>query len=338
MGSNKETEMDPGQVLVLLPLLSIVSGIPTFLKSSYLRCDDTACWYKTFDIEYSHVLQVPNSSLIISDWDWDWYEVTMESIIQSCCPSLSHHQMPHAKFTLCDDIDNKLQDSCQYAQKGWIRSNGDIAASFIEETFNNLENANTYIKECLNLETEGKHDFFHYYMTGAGYNYDYDYDHDFYDYDYDYGLEESNEEIVREKRDLAGIEHNLKKKKLSGEKKRRRLERKISGNKKKDRFGRKTDKRRRNRNGHKKKKISMKNKRRNKKKTINKPKKRTNRQRKKDGKNKEKLLKKTLRKIGLKSAPTKSVLNKLECIEYAVDTALEKCAQKILDAADLPEH
>merc|ERR1712243_263214 len=58
MGSNKETVMDPGQVLVLLPLLSIVSGIPTFLKSSYLRCDDTACWHKTFDIEYSHVLHL----------------------------------------------------------------------------------------------------------------------------------------------------------------------------------------------------------------------------------------------------------------------------------------
>merc|ERR1712243_550346 len=307
--SNKETVMDPGQVLVLLPLLSIVSGIPTFLKSSYLRCDDTACWHKTFDIEYSHVLQVPNSSLIISDWDWDWYEVTTESIIQSCSPSVSHHQMPHAKFILCDDIDNKLQDSCQYAQKGWIKSNGDIAGSFIEETFNNLENANTYIEDCLNWETEGNHDF--------------------YDYDYDYGLEESNEEIVREKRDLAGIEHNLKKKKLKGEKKRRLLPRKIGGNKKSDRFGRKTDKRRR------------KNKRRNKKKTINKTKKKTNRQRKKDGKNKEKkekLLKKTLKKIGLKSAPTKSVLNKLECIEYAIETALEECAQKILDAADLPEH
>merc|ERR1711962_535715 len=94
MGSNKETVMDPGQLLVLFPLLSIVSGIPSFLKSSYLRCDDTACWHKTFDLEHSHVLHVPNSSLIISDWDWDWYEVTTESIIQSCSPSLSQYQMP----------------------------------------------------------------------------------------------------------------------------------------------------------------------------------------------------------------------------------------------------
>lgn len=244
--------------------------------------------------------------------------------------------MPDTQFILCDDIDYKLEDSCQYAQKGWIKSNGDIAASFIEETFNNLEMANTYIGECLDWETEGKHDFFHYYM--AGYNYDYDYNYDF--YDYDYGLEESNGEIIREKRDLAGIEDKLKKKKVRGEKKRRRPARKIRGNKKQDRFSRKIDKRRRNRNGQKKKKISRKNKRRNKKKkTIKKPKKINNLQRKKNEKNKQKkeqLLKKTLKKIGLKSTPTKSVMNKLECIEFAVGKALEECGQKILAAADLP--
>lgn len=246
--------------------------------------------------------------------------------------------MPDTQFILCDDIDYKLEDSCQFAQKGWIKSNGDIAASFIEETFNNLENANTYIGECLDWDTEGKHDFFHYYM--AGYNYDYDYNYDF--YDYDYGLEESNGEIIRKKRGLAGIEENLKKKKLRGEKKKRRLSRKIGGNNKKDRFGRKTNKRRRNRNGQKKKKISRKNKRRNKKKkTIKKPKKINNIQRKKDEKNKQKkeqLLKKTLKKIGLKSTPTKSVMNKLECIEFAVGKALEECGQKILAAADLPSY
>ena len=72
-------------------------GLPSFLVTMeeewhYHKCDPAMCWWTTFDIEidtdYRSVLwekfrenskfrcSVPNSSLVIADYDWDWWEVS----------------------------------------------------------------------------------------------------------------------------------------------------------------------------------------------------------------------------------------------------------------------
>ena len=94
----KMTSFSSVRSLLLLSLgpLASCGRLPSFLVTMeeelhYHKCDPAMCWWTTFDIEietdYRSVLgekisenskfrcSVPNSSLVIADYDWDWWEV-----------------------------------------------------------------------------------------------------------------------------------------------------------------------------------------------------------------------------------------------------------------------
>jgi len=53
-------------------------------------------------------------------------------------------------------------------------------------------------------------------------------------------------------------------------------------------------------------------------------------------KEKKKKERKILKKIGLDSKPPKEIINKLDCVDSAIDFGLEKCGERIFENLDLP--
>merc|ERR1711971_1075242 len=88
--------------LLLLSLTPITwAAIPSFLAnldedSTYHKCDSSMCWWTTFDIEIDSDFSVPNSSLVIADYRWDWWEVKMSSCWRSALPPFQSVRLPTA--------------------------------------------------------------------------------------------------------------------------------------------------------------------------------------------------------------------------------------------------
>jgi len=86
------------------------AALPNFLQdveedSTYHNCDSAMCWWTTFDIEVDSDFSVPNSSLVIADYNWDWWEVKTSSLLKECAPSLPLSQIAYS-FSACNDMED----------------------------------------------------------------------------------------------------------------------------------------------------------------------------------------------------------------------------------------
>merc|ERR1711971_911995 len=200
-----------GEMLVIatLLLLSLTpltwAAIPSFLAnleedSTYHKCDSAMCWWTTFDIEIHSDFSVPNSSLVIADYRWDWWEVKMSSLLEECAPSLPLSQIAYS-FSACTNIeDESVEEVCIALQRDWLDEKGAIKTTFIQ-TYSELPKAESFINECLALggaDVSEVEEIFDYYDYSDYYDYD----------DYNYHNDDYNwvEEKVggRKKRSLEG--------------------------------------------------------------------------------------------------------------------------------------
>merc|ERR1712037_955806 len=183
--------------LVLLNLGPLAwAALPSFLANleeglTYHKCDSSMCWWTNFDIEFVTDLRVPNSSLVIADYDWNWWEVKMSSLLEECAPSLPLSQVAYS-FSACEDIDNSsIEEACFGVQRDWLNEKGAINTSLMQ-MYSEMPKAESFINECLALDGDGVSeveeifDYFDYH------------DYDYYDYD-DYYYSNDGNDLVEEK-------------------------------------------------------------------------------------------------------------------------------------------
>merc|ERR1711971_1494906 len=320
-GGWSEGEMLVIATLLLISLTPITwAAIPSFLAnleedSTYHKCDSAMCWWTTFDIEIHSDLSVPNSSLVIADYRWDWWEVKMSSLLEECAPSLSISQIAYS-FSACNNIEDEIvEEACIALQRDWLDEKGAIKPTLIQK-YTELPKAESFINECLALggadvsEVEEIFD-----------NYDYD------DYNYDDDDDDDDYNWVEEK---AG---GRKKRSLEGKLKARvkeREERRGMG-RKGHRGGKVVEKKR---NG-KSQRPKGGQKRRTTKGRNGPKKKKTQPSRQTSKKKKKKKAKQALKKIGLKKTPSQLILAQVKCIWLAVDLALEDCGKIVLKNSNI---
>merc|ERR1711934_1103418 len=184
--------------LVLLNLGPLLAwaALPSFLAnleewSTYHKCDSTMCWWTNFDIEFVTDLRVPNSSLVIADYDWNWWEVKMSSLLEESAPSLPLRQVAFS-FSACNDIDDSsIKEACFGVQRDWLDEKGAINTSLMQ-MYSEMPKAESFINECLALDGDGVSeveeifDYFDYH------------DYDYYDY-HDYYYSNDGNDLVEEK-------------------------------------------------------------------------------------------------------------------------------------------
>jgi len=328
--------------LLLLSLGPLASwgGLPSFLVTMeeewhYHKCDPAMCWWTTFDIEIDTDYSVPNSSLVIADYDWDWWEVRTSSLLEECAPSLPLSQIAYS-FSACKGIkDENIEEACTAMQRGWIDEKGAINKVFLQETYSAVTlKAQTFIDQCLVLEGNGVSEVEEIFDSYDYSDY-YDYYDDYYDY-YDYGDNEVDEKSGGRKSrsvDDGKLRSRVKQRQeqragrrgQGGNRTKRRKEQINGKGKGNDQKGRK---------GLGKKKANKGRKRGNRKRKGKKEK-RKEKESKKKKNNTKKEERRTLKKIGLKKAPSQLVLAQVKCIWLAVDLALEDCGKNILKASKI---
>jgi len=365
--------------LVLLNLGTLAwAALPSFLanleeRSTYHKCDSAMCWWTNFDIEFVTDLRVPNSSLVIADYDWNWWEVKMSSLLEECAPSLPLSQVAYS-FSACEDIDNSsIEEACIGVQRDWLDEKGEIKTSLMQ-MYSEMPKAESFINECLALEGDDMsevEDIFDYYDYSDWYDYDYA---DYYDYYDNY----DGNDLVEEKsggRQKRSLELGKLKATVKQREKRRGRARKGPGargrkeqgaerdveeqrgrgrngkrngkvaekqrNGKRKRGGQKRKTRKEKKNGKKikteksKKQKKQKGKARKEKEKTKKGKKKNKSGKQTASKKKRKEAKRALKKIGLKKVPTELVLAQLKCIWLAVDLALEDCGREVLKNSNI---
>merc|ERR1712130_368633 len=181
-GGSKGFKMLAPTLLLLLDLSPFAwAALPSFLDnlgwdSSYRKCDQAMCWSTTFDIEVVADFRVPNSSLVIANYDWNWWEVTTSSLLEECSPSLPLSQVAYS-FSACKDIDDSsIEEACIAVQRDWLDEKGEIKKSLLQ-MYSEMPKAESFINECLALD--GDHvneleELFDYYDYSDYYDY-YDY-------------------------------------------------------------------------------------------------------------------------------------------------------------------
>jgi len=296
--------------------------------------------YKYVFLWLEKTVQVPNRSVTYAESDY--FDVNIVGLLADCAPSLSLGDIAtHAKS--CDDVEWKYRRACNYRKNGWLGEDGVTVKDTLDKDFDEIAGVSKNILKCLGWD--GVDDYFDYYYDYYG-NYDYDYDY----------LEESGEKGVRQKREVQSnipeflIQGNNNRKKRSSTKRNQKRKQKNKqtgskrskgGNRKAGRKGRRKTKREKNhKNKHgkksseKKRKTSRKNQKRRKKiernvSNINRKKdKKANKDKKRDKQEKKKE-RKILKKIGYKAMPSKEILNKLRCVERAIEFGLEECGKEI---------
>merc|ERR1711971_1014226 len=325
--------------LLLLSLTPITwAAIPSFLAnldedSTYHKCDSSMCWWTTFDIEIDSDFSVPNSSLVIADYRWDWWEVKMSSLLQECAPSLPISQIAYS-FSACNNIeDESVEEACIAMQRDWLDEKGAIKTTLIQ-TYSELPKAESFINECLALggddvsEVEEIFDYYDYY------------DYDDYNYDDDYNWVE--EKVGgRKKRSLEGklkARVNEREERRGGGRKGQRggkvVEKKRTGKSQRPKGGQKR-RATKGRNGQKKKETQKNKKKKKQKERARKGRKKTKPGRQTSKKKKKKKAKQALKKIGLKKTPSQLILAQVKCIWLAVDLALEDCGKSVLKNSNI---
>merc|ERR1712192_26743 len=336
----KGEEEEGGEMLVISTLLLLRltpitwAAIPSFLAnleedSTYHKCDSAMCWWTTFDIEIDSDFSVPNSSLVVADYRWDWWEVKMSSLLEECAPSLPLSQIAYS-FSACNNIeDESVKEACIAVQRDWLDEKGAIKTTLIQ-TYSELPKAESFINECLALggaDVSEVEEIFDYY----------DYS-DYYDND-DYNWVE--EKIGgRNKRSLEGkLKARVKEREerrgmgRKGQRGGKVVEKKRTGKSQRPKGGqkRRTPK---ERNGPKKKKTQKNKTKKKQKERARKGKKKTKPSRQ-TSKKKKKKAKQALKKIGLKKTPSKLILAQVKCIWLAVDLALEDCGKSVLKNSNI---
>merc|ERR1712192_284156 len=344
----KGEEEEGGEMLVISTLLLLRltpitwAAIPSFLAnleedSTYHKCDSAMCWWTTFDIEIDSDFSVPNSSLVVADYRWDWWEVKMSSLLEECAPSLPLSQIAYS-FSACNNIeDGSVEEACIAMQRDWLDEKGAIKTTLIQ-TYSELPRAESFINECLSLggdDVSEVEDIFDYYDYSDYYDYD-DYN---YDDDDDYNWVE--EKVGgRKKRSLEGklkarvkVREERRGRGRKGQRGGKVVEKKRTGKSQRPKGGqkRRTTKQR---NGPKKKKTQKNKKKKKQKERARKGRKKTNSGRQ-TSKKKKKKAKQALKKIGLKKVPSQLVLAQVKCIWLAVDLALEDCGKSVLKNSNI---
>jgi len=318
------------------------AALPSFLAnleedSTYHQCDSAMCWWTNFVIDFVTDLRVPNSSLVIADYDWNWWEVKMSSLLEECAPSLPLSQVAYS-FSACNDIDDSsIKEACFGVQRDWLDEKGAINTSLMQ-MYSEMPKAESFINECLALDGDGVSeveeifDYFDYH------------DYDYYDYDGYYYSNDGND-LVEEKsgrRQKRSSELGELKARVKQREERRKGQR--NGKVKKQRNGKNGQKRRRAKEGQGAKEIKTKRnkekkkqgKTRKEKKKAQQGKKKTKSRKQAASKKKERREeKRALKKIGLKKVPTQLVLGQLKCIWLAVDLALEDCGKEVLKNSNI---
>merc|ERR1712130_45532 len=328
-GGSKGFKMLAPTLFLLLDLSPFAwAALPSFLSnlgwdSSYRKCDQAMCWSTTFDIEVVADFRVPNSSLVIANYDWNWWEVTTSSLLEECSPSLPLSQVAYS-FSACKDIDDSsIEEACIAVQRDWLDENGEIRKSLLQ-MYSEMPKAESFINECLALDGDHVNE-----LEELFYYYDYS---DYYDYDYYDEILWDEKSGKRQKRSLEEkLEERVKQRKEGRRGRARKGGRngKVRGMVKKQRNGENSGQRGRNlkQRGAKRGKKSKKSKKNEKKKSTK------GRKKTKAAKqiaSKKKKEKQALRKIGLKKVPSQLVLAQLKCIWLAVDLALEDCGKNVL--------
>jgi len=340
----------PGIHYLCIPLLLhgvVSSKVPDFVHDhgDYEVCEGDACTYKYIYLWLEKTVQVPNRSVTYSESDY--FDVNIVGLLADCAPSLSVGDIATRTKT-CEDVEWKYRRACNYRKKGWLAEDGVTVKDTLDKDFDEITGVSKNILSCLGWD--GVDDYFDYYYYGY-----YDY---YGDYDYDY-LEESGEEVVRRKREVQSSipefliqdNHNRKKRNAKNNPKRKQKnklkgsKRRKGSNGKAGRKGKRNSKKQMNhKNKHgkgrsgKKNGTSRKNKNRRRKieRNISNIKKKNEKKRKgkanngrKQSKKEKKKERKILKKIGYKTMPSKEILNKLSCVERAIEYGLEKCGEEI---------
>merc|ERR1712210_292243 len=335
-GSGFQGEMLQLATLLLLNLSPLTrAALPSFLAnleedSTYHQCDSAMCWWTNFDIDFVTDFRVPNSSLVIPDYDWNWWEVKMSSLLEECAPSLPLSQVAFS-FSACNDIDDSsIKEACFGVQRDWLDEKGAINTSLMQ-MYSEMPKAESFINECLALDGDG--------VSEVEEIFDY-HDYDYYD---DYYYSNDGNDLVEEKsgrRQKRGSELELGELKARVKQREERRKGQRNGKVKKQRNGKNGQKRRRTKEGQGAKEIKTKRKKEKKTQKGKEKKKaqqgKTKSRKQAASKKKERREeKRALKKIGLKKAPTQLVLGKLKCIWLAVDLALEDCGKEVLKNSNI---
>merc|ERR1712210_29696 len=335
-GSGFQGEMLQLATLLLLNLSPLTrAALPSFLAnleedSTYHQCDSAMCWWTNFDIDFVTDFRVPNSSLVIPDYDWNWWEVKMSSLLEECAPSLPLSQVAFS-FSACNDIDDSsIKESCFGVQRDWLDEKGAINTSLMQ-MYSEMPKAESFINECLALDGDG--------VSEVEEIFDY-HDYDYYD---DYYYSNDGNDLVEEKsgrRQKRSSELELGELKARVKQREERRKGQRNGKVKKQRNGKNGQKRRRTKEGQGAKEIKTKRKKEKKTQKGKEKKKaqqgKTKSRKQAASKKKERREeKRALKKIGLKKAPTQLVLGKLKCIWLAVDLALEDCGKEVLKNSNI---
>ena len=355
-------------VFPLCLLLQAVAGgdFPDFAVDDdwfddYYVCEGDACAYSMVYLYIDETIQVPNKTVTYEKYKH--FDVSLSGLLADCAPSLSIVDIA-TTIASCRDVDWKYRDACKYRRKEWLGQDGETVKDSLDRDFDQIEGASENIVKCMDWDGVYDYDYYDYY----GYDY-----YDYYDYleesdankkrnkrDLNTNVPEFMKQTFRSKRGLYQKEKDDKKKTGKKSKNRNKNRRRKTNtgrkkkNKKKQRKGKNTKRNRNKGRHHKNKNKGNTSKKRNKhkgkpknrrnktsKKAKNKKKKNNNkkkqdRKKRKEEREKKKKEKKMLKQLDLDSKPSKEILNKLDCVERAIQFGLEKCGEKIFKDLALP--
>merc|ERR1719447_2663491 len=336
--------------------------LPVFLISGLLlgtclgkqSCVDDACFdqrIQQLKIERSKVDQA--SGLNYRERSTDL--VATIDVIGVCLPGVNPNVLADS-FQSCSD--EKVEEVCTMVKRGWLEDKEGksvVNENAVLATFKELDGGEDAVRECLQIPEVYEYEYYYY-----------DYANYFDEYDYDY-LEESASGS-RQRRAASSSEAGQKQKKRKGKKpaKKGKKGKKVNSlvgkggkrqiekkNKKNDKKARKQNKKKTTRNAQRKKERKAKKqaKKQARKEEEKKAKKEAKKEAKKAAKKETKKAerkadkkvgntesakaekdarKKALSKLGLKKMPSKSMLEKLTCVQDKITELLVTCAKNIL--------
>merc|ERR1711971_256622 len=333
MGGTMGTHFEMGAPEGLLSIF-LVSGLLLGTCLSKQACVDDACFDQStqqLKIERSKTDQA--SGLNYKERTTDL--VATIDVIGVCLPGVNPNVLADS-FQSCSN--DKVEEVCTMVKRGWLENKEGksvVNENALLATFKGLSGGEDAVRECLQIPEVYEYEYYYY-----------DYANYYDEYDYDY-LEESasgsrqkraagNEEKEgkgnKQKKDPKKIDKKRGKKgKGKGEAKGNR--RKGQGSKRQNNVAKKAARKAARRASKKDKNQARKATKRAEKKVARKAEKRADKKEKeaKDSSNGEKdARKKALSKLGLKKMPSKSTLQKLECVQDKITELLIGCAKNIL--------
>jgi len=325
MGATDSEMGAPGELLSIF----LISGLLLGSCLSEQACVDDACFDQSVhQLKIERSRTDPESGLKYKDRSTDL--VATIDMIGVCLPGVNPNVLADT-FLSCSN--GKVEEVCTVVKRGWLEDKEGksvVNENALLATFKDLNGGEDAVRECLQIP-----EVYEYYEIEYYY---YDYEDYFDDY-----LEESasgsRQRRAAEGKKKKARETNKEKKKpaeKAGKKKRNNKRRnkergsKSKTPKKTPRQQRRAKARADRKKEKQKKKERKKDEKKKKKQEIKAQRKAEKEANKESSKAEKEAQKKALTKLGLKKMPSKSSMEKLECVQEKISELLVRCAKNIL--------